>query len=51
MRGIGAYHRLRLYRVKEYSELGYADLTGPRLSSDHNTTVRLLDCEKRELAT
>jgi hypothetical protein len=49
LRGIGAYHRLRLYGIKEYRDLGYVDRTSGHLADDHNTVVRLLESEKKDL--
>lgn len=49
MRGLGAIRRLMRQSVDEYSKLGYADQTGPRMASDHNVGVRLLDGGNIEL--
>jgi hypothetical protein len=49
MRGIGAVRR-RAYRgVEHYKDLGYKDGTTDRLTWDHNTGARLLDCTEAEL--
>jgi len=42
LRGIGAYHRLRRYGVKDYHELGYGDYTERDLTRWQNRLVDLL---------
>lgn len=50
MRGIGAFRR-RLYKgLEHYKDLGYKDETTNRMTEDHNTGARLLDCPDDQLA-
>jgi len=51
MRGVGALHRLRLYGLTGYAQLPFVDQTSRRMADDHNTFVRLLDSEKKDLAS
>jgi hypothetical protein len=41
-RGIGAFHRLNLYKAKTHDDLGYTDYTGSDLRKWQNATAQLL---------
>jgi hypothetical protein len=49
MRGLGAFRRKIRKRIEHYEDLGYRDATTNRLSWDHDTGARLLDCSGPEL--
>ena len=41
-RGMGAFHRLHLYQVEKYSDLGYKNYTGNDLTKWNNAGSKLL---------
>lgn len=49
MRGVGAFRRKVRMGVDNYGNLGYKDSTTGRLTREHNTGARLLDCHKADL--
>lgn len=42
-RGLGAFHRLKLYGREHYGDLELVGRTGHRMTADHNAAVDLLD--------
>ena len=49
MRGVGAFRRSVRSETQNYADLGYKDATTGRLVQDHNTVVRLLDVNDKDL--
>ena len=49
LRGLGAFHRSRLYGIEQYGELGYSDYTCQDMARDHDCGAQLLDCPDHEL--
>ena len=50
MRGIGSFRRKLYKNVEHYKELGYSNEITNRMTEDHNTGARLLDCPDDQLA-